>query len=95
MKLRDLHYYCPNIFESNFTLKVSRKNIFTVESSKATATNFELGDIFTHMTASSSFNVLVCNSDNTFAFDSLFSSTINSNCQNFTVLSLLPVAQPL
>lgn len=77
------------------TLNVSTKNILTVESNNATATNFPFGDILTQRTPSSNFNVLVCIRDNTFAFDSLFSSTINSNCQNFTVLSLPPVMQPL
>lgn len=61
------------------------KNILTFESSNATAMNFPFGEIFTQSTVSSSFNVLVCRSDNTLVFDSLFSSTTNSNCQNLTV----------
>lgn len=76
------------------TLKESKKKIFTVESSRATATNLLFGDILTQRTESSSFNVRVCKSDNTLVFDSEASSTINSNCQNFTVLSPPPVAQP-
>lgn len=86
------------IFETkdiNDTLKVSTKNILTVESRSAAATNFPFGDNRTHRTVSSNFKVLVCNSDNTLALLSLFSSAISSNCQNFTVLSPPPVTQPL
>lgn len=92
-----LHQYTMLQFTASYviTLNESRKKIFTVESNKATATNLLLGDIFTHKTASSSFSVRVWRSDKTLAFDSLPSSTTNSNCQNLTVLSPPPVAQPL
>lgn len=76
------------------TLKVSTKNILTVESSRATATNFPFGLILTQSTLSSNFSVLVCSNDSTLALLSLVSSTISSNRQNLTVLSPAPVAQP-
>ena len=46
-------------FQMVHTLKVSRKNILTVESIRETAINLLLGLIFTATTDSSSSNVLV------------------------------------
>lgn len=50
------------------TLKVSKKNILTVESISATAINLLFGLILTAKTASSNSNVLVCNKDNTWKY---------------------------
>lgn len=91
-------YIIGNYFNNYFkkhTLNVSTKNIFTVESNSATATNLLFGLIFTQSTLSSNFNVLVCSNDRTLALLSLDSSVINSKFQNLTVLSPPPVTQPL
>lgn len=62
------------VYSHTITLNVSRKKIFTVESSNATATNILLGLILTHNTLSSNFKVFKCRTDKTFAFISLSGS---------------------
>lgn len=81
--------------KKTLTLNVSTKKIFTVVSNKAAAIYFPLGDIRTQRTLSSNFKVLLCTNDKTLALLSLLSSTISSNCQNFTVVSPLPLIHPL
>ena len=56
-------------------------------SNRATATYLELRESLTQRTASSTFNVFLCNNERTLADKPEFLSSIKSKSQNFTVPS--------